>query len=308
MLRYNEFDQPVCRVCDVVLKSESLWPAHQASRKHHEAINNVKANAAGLTRVDNVKAEPPVVLLKPKPECSTELHNAKPDTSAGLPKPRSSSVLPPDFFDNQETKRQKKGMDSVEFGNLDSYKKVGGSAQTQVTEPLDSENKIDGLSRAKFVETKNNKIQSASEHTQTSQMNVGSENKQVTGALPEGFFDDKDADLRARGITPVKLDIKDAYKEFEKLIQGDLKEVDNRLEEEEYDAADVIEESESLEQKTYRENLEMLKKKKMELKASRSAVRSRDPEVMNKESSQKESSSDDDSDENFTVDWRAKRL
>lgn len=36
--RYNENDQPVCRVCDVVLKSESIWPAHQASRKHHEVI------------------------------------------------------------------------------------------------------------------------------------------------------------------------------------------------------------------------------------------------------------------------------
>lgn len=35
-----------------------------------------------------------------------------------------------------------------------------------------------------------------------------SENQQVKGALPEGFFDNKDADLRARGITPVKLDIK----------------------------------------------------------------------------------------------------
>ncbi|KAA8518531.1 hypothetical protein F0562_016005 [Nyssa sinensis] len=272
LIRYNESDQPVCRVCDVVLKSESLWPAHQASRKHREAIDNVKAKAAGLTRVDNVKAEPAVELPKPKPkpkpECSIELHNAKPDPSAGLAKPRSLSMLPPGFFDNQETKRQKKGMDDVESGNLDSYKKVGGSAQTQVTEPFDSENKMDGLSGAKIVETKINKIQSAREHAQTSKMNVGSETKQVTGALPEGFFDDKDADLRARGITPVKVDIKDEYKEFEKLIQEDLKEVDNRLEEEEYDAADMIEEFESLEQKTYRENLEILKKKKMELKAS----------------------------------------
>ncbi|KAK6939389.1 hypothetical protein RJ641_028920 [Dillenia turbinata] len=38
LVRYNEFDQPVCRVCNVILKSESLWPAHQASRKHHEVM------------------------------------------------------------------------------------------------------------------------------------------------------------------------------------------------------------------------------------------------------------------------------
>ncbi|KAI3946444.1 hypothetical protein MKX01_017660 [Papaver californicum] len=31
LVRYNESDQPVCRVCDVILKSESQWAAHQAS-------------------------------------------------------------------------------------------------------------------------------------------------------------------------------------------------------------------------------------------------------------------------------------
>lgn len=35
--------------------------------------------------------------------------------------------------------------------------------------------------------------------------------KPEKGALPEGFFDNKDADLRARGIEPVKVDIKYIY-------------------------------------------------------------------------------------------------
>lgn len=35
--------------------------------------------------------------------------------------------------------------------------------------------------------------------------------KSEKGALPEGFFDNKDADLRARGIQPVKVDIKYIY-------------------------------------------------------------------------------------------------
>lgn len=34
--RYNEVGKPVCRVCDAVLKSDSDWITHQASRKHHE--------------------------------------------------------------------------------------------------------------------------------------------------------------------------------------------------------------------------------------------------------------------------------
>lgn len=307
LVRYNEFDQPVCRVCDVVLKSESLWPAHQASRKHHEAINNVKANAVGLTRVNNAKDETPIELPKQKNEHSTELRDSKPEASTELPK-RPSSILPPDFFDNNKTKMQKTGMDAAKLGNPNSYKKAGGSAQTRLTEPFNSESKIDEISSAKVVESKMDEIQPDKEQMQTSKLIAGSETKQAKGALPEGFFDDKDADLRARGITPVKLDVKDEYKEFEKLIQQDLQEVDNRLEEEEIDAAETIEEAESVEQKTYWERVETLKKKKMELMAARSATHSRGPQVMGKEPNHEESSSDDDNDENFTVDWRAKHL
>ena len=53
----------------------------------------------------------------------------------------------------------------------------------------------------------------------------------------------------------------------------------------------------------------MLKKKKLELKAARSGRRSKEPEVRGKgHSSEEDSSSDDDSDGNFMVDWRAQHL
>lgn len=58
----------------------------------------------------------------------------------------------------------------------------------------------------------------------------------------------------------------------------------------------------------YRERLEMLRKKKMEVKAAKSLLGSKESKVANKESSDDESSSDDDSDENLTMDWRAKHL
>ncbi|KAL6959623.1 hypothetical protein U1Q18_039777 [Sarracenia purpurea var. burkii] len=308
LVRYNEFDQPVCRVCDVVLKSDSLWPAHQASRKHHEAINNMKANAAGLTRVNNVKAEYPGDLPKFRPKLSTELCDSKPEASSELPKARSPSLLPPDFFDNKETKRQKAGMDATKLGNPNSYEKPGNSAQTQVAESINPESKIDVFSSTKVLEREMIEIRADQKHTQTSKMAVGTESKQAKKALPEGFFDDKDADLRARGITPIKLDVKDEYKEFEKLIQEDLQEVDNRLEEEEIDAAETIKEAEYVEQKTYEGRVEMLKKRKMELMTARSATHSRGARVTSKESNHEESSSDDEPDENFTVDWRAKHL
>lgn len=54
----------------------------------------------------------------------------------------------------------------------------------------------------------------------------------------------------------------------------------------------------------------MLRRKKLELRASSSgsAVGAKDTEVTRKESSHEDSSSDDEDNENFKVDWRAKHL
>lgn len=50
--------------------------------------------------------------------------------------------------------------------------------------------------------------QSLGQISETFKQGVALEVKQAKGALPEGFFDNKDADLRARGIRPVKIDVK----------------------------------------------------------------------------------------------------
>ncbi|CAH1413846.1 unnamed protein product [Lactuca virosa] len=239
LVRYNESDQPVCRVCDIVLKSDSAWGAHQISAKHREAIKNVKANAAAASKVNNVKPGGSTESGKVKP-----VDSVKSQTEPAQPKPQS--VLPSDFFDKPDTKRQKNEISNAKLMENDKKKKVVGSVHVQVTNVFNVENK-------RVSETIDAEIE-------------GSE----TRTLPEGFFDDKDADLRARGITPVKLDIKDEYKEFEKLIQEDLKEVDNRLEEEEYDAAEMIEEAETAEQRSCRERVELFKRKKLALKATKS--------------------------------------
>ncbi|XP_024973573.1 zinc finger protein 830 [Cynara cardunculus var. scolymus] len=285
LVRYNESDQPVCRVCDIVLKSESAWSAHQVSAKHREAIKNVKANAAAASRVNNAKSGASTEFDKPKAEVPAESYKVQ----SGPPQAKSQSVLPSDFFDKPETKRQKNEITNAKPMDNDKKKKVLGSAEPQVTYAIDGENKRGEVYSAKVVETMGEEIQASQ-----------------TRALPEGFFDDKDADLRARGITPVKLDITDEYKEFEKSIQGDLKEVENRMEEEEYDAAEMIEEAETVEQTACRERVEIFKRKRLELKAARSGDRNGVPQVVEKESNRDESSSDEDSDD--AVDWRAKHL
>ncbi|KAF6165667.1 hypothetical protein GIB67_012564 [Kingdonia uniflora] len=379
LVRYNEHDQPVCRVCNVILKSESLWAAHQASRKHHEvtlhiiydfdlthvmdypificsiagiynkdcpstkvlhyikevkldptvnefkAIENVKALAASKTKTNDAKSEPPAEVV----------HKSWP-----------SSTLPPDFFDKNDTKRQKTGLgtgNKIESGAPKAIKSVDSTSSTAIyeksigfslihpVESFHSRKLVDKSSNGhgacpeiKIVrgalpegffdikdssitnETPSSKVE-GSKDPHTDRKVGNSDVKQVKGSLPEGFFDNKDADLRARGIEPVKIDIKDEYKEFEKLIQEDLHEVDERLEEEEIDAAEVIEEEETLEQRGWRERVERLKLQRMELKGSRlDRLKAACDE---KDSSEEDTSSDeDDNVENLAVDWRAKHL
>ncbi|XP_075509549.1 protein ABA AND ROS SENSITIVE 1 [Primulina tabacum] len=304
LIRYDEHDQPVCRVCDVVIKSESLWPAHQASRKHNEAIDKLKASAAALNQVSSSKPEPE--LPKSKPESHGELlEKSKP--SVALPKNRPS-MPPPGFFDNHEPKRRKNERDSGKLRDRESHKE-SVAAKSQIVEPFVLASGIDNVSAMAPYESEHDpEFQSSKDLRRGSKIAVGIEDKQVRGALPEGFFDDKDSDLRARGITPVKPDVKDEYKEFEKLIQDDLQEIDNRLEEEEFDAAETIEEAESVEQRSYRDRVEILRRKKMELKVSKPVAQVRDPKVAFEDSIRENSSSDEENDENFTVDWRAKRL
>ena len=68
-----------------------------------QAIENVKAKAAGLTRADHAKPK------GPKHESSTILSNAASEPSMEFQKPKLSSGLPADFFDNHVTKKQKSG-------------------------------------------------------------------------------------------------------------------------------------------------------------------------------------------------------
>ncbi|KAM6562880.1 hypothetical protein CsatB_022878 [Cannabis sativa] len=332
LVRYNDNNQPICKVCDVVLKSESFWDVHQVSRKHHEAMSKFKASAAALNAGNQGKPESRKELPKSKHEIFEELQSSRSENSIASTRPQLSSGLPPNFFDNNDsqnpntstgpeharasTKSQLSSGLPPNFFDDSDLQKANTSTQPdnsrvstkpQLSSGLPPNFFDDSDSQMAITGTKTDIMTPAKGLTQTSQI-TGSEAKQVKGALPEGFFDNKEADLLARGIKPVKPDVKDEYKEFEKLIQDDLQEVDNRMEEDEIDAAEMIEEAESVEQKTYREKVELLRKKKMELKADRSAKRSKGTEGVSARPKLEESSSDDDSDENFAVDWRAQHL
>lgn len=326
LVRYNEFDQPICRVCNITLKSEALWPAHQVSRKHHEAKAAAADKATTLTgsRGSNAKLEQPLE-----------------------PQERKSSTLPIKFFDNQGAKR--KSDDTISEGRsvrhevaviqpktigastdkssvrMDQMSKKGSQSNTNVQGILPGNFFDYGEDEASAPAPAPKELSTSQIHTKVKGVPDGffdhnksssgmqpnepsSEAAQVIGSLPEGFFDNKDADLRARGIQPQKVDMNDAYKEFEKEIQEDLQEVDDRLEEEEIDAAAEREEYLTLEQQEYRQQVDMLKKQLVESKAARTARVNRKPIGMDSDSSSDSSSDEEDDNTDFAVDWRAQHL
>lgn len=75
-----------------------------------QAINNLKASAAAQSRSNSVQSGPSKEFPKAKNNDRDEVHEPKPEASMGPPKSRPSSVLPSDFFDNQESKKQRSGI------------------------------------------------------------------------------------------------------------------------------------------------------------------------------------------------------
>lgn len=98
--------------------------------------------------------------------------------------------------------------DSARLGDHVSNRHAPVSDQTEEEEPSLSRSSMQGLSSSKNAETRSTENQRSGENGPMSKLSSGSDAEQVKGALPAGFFDNKDADLRARGITPVKPDVK----------------------------------------------------------------------------------------------------
>lgn len=68
--------------------------------------------------------------------------------------------------------------------------------------------KVKGVPDGFFDHNKTGSVMQPKEQSSLSKEAKCSETAQVKGLLPEGFFDNKDADLRARGIQPQKVDMK----------------------------------------------------------------------------------------------------
>ncbi|KAL6541913.1 hypothetical protein OROGR_011399 [Orobanche gracilis] len=164
------------------------------------AINKLKANAAALNRPSVAKYESVKDLPKPIPEPSGDLiDKSEPSSSSRT----QSSSLPPDFFDNHDKKRQKNERVPVQYRDANFHKEDSVSEKTE-----DSGSGTYISSSAQSMRIRNPEVPASKDSRQVSGTAAGLEDKLLKGVLPTGFFDDKDADLRARGIKAVKPDAK----------------------------------------------------------------------------------------------------
>lgn len=66
-----------------------------------------------MAQQSHAKPVTDTLLPKPKPEYASEAQSKMPSRSQEQLKPPSSSVLPPDFFDNNDAREPRSGKDLV---------------------------------------------------------------------------------------------------------------------------------------------------------------------------------------------------
>ncbi|KAK7300667.1 hypothetical protein RJT34_11515 [Clitoria ternatea] len=109
IVRYNEFRQPVCQVCNVIIV-EAI-SAHLGSPEHLEVASNLKGNATESTQNNNAKPVTDTNSSKVEPEKPLDLA-CKPAECLEMPKRRTPMVHPPDFLDERELQLHATEIDS----------------------------------------------------------------------------------------------------------------------------------------------------------------------------------------------------
>ncbi|XP_020202561.1 uncharacterized protein LOC109788283 isoform X2 [Cajanus cajan] len=98
LVRYNELRQPVCQVCNVVMV-EAIR-AHLTSPEHIQIMENLKANTARSTVLNNAKHVNGTNLPKANPEQPQVTEGQLPECPQDVPKHQSPAMLPRDFCDD----------------------------------------------------------------------------------------------------------------------------------------------------------------------------------------------------------------
>ncbi|XP_045187444.2 zinc finger protein 830-like [Mercenaria mercenaria] len=208
LAKYNSLDQLVCVVCNTVVKSDLLWPAHLQSKPHKEKLEDLKSReTAGVKRkASNVQD-------------TSENKKLKGSSNGNI---TGKGGLPPDFFDNNKSTALAKQPKSILTNStkplLSQYGSSDSEEEEDVKKPANISTQPTKLSSsalpADFFDA--GVMPSAS-----TSKDVEEEPRPATMAdvLPEGFFDDPKMDAKVR-----KVEYVDKMEEEWELFQKTMKE------------------------------------------------------------------------------------
>ncbi|XP_065666562.1 zinc finger protein 830-like isoform X1 [Hydra vulgaris] len=173
LAKYNNLDQIVCIVCDLTVKNEIMWNTHLQSRKHKENVVMLKTksskqavpqNVVQINKKDDILPTKKDVLppdffdlsvekvadgLALKKPLSTEQPvsqlsvASEPSTNVSL----DSSVLPNDFFDEQEDNKVKVELKEEKSKSSNRKRKNSGTESEKLPEGFFDDPKKDAKAR-----------------------------------------------------------------------------------------------------------------------------------------------------------------
>ncbi|XP_076000802.1 zinc finger protein 830 [Genypterus blacodes] len=206
--KYNSLGHLSCVLCNVHVKSELLWSAHVLGKQHKEKVSELKGS----------KQIPQIQPVKRKAPDSGEVKGkkAKPTQGAG----QSASGVPAGFFEKSTAKEPGPAPKSAGLSLLagvydeDEEEEEGtGTASAPGASP--------GLP-ADFFDSSIPSAPAVSHSGSVLKADVPAEKqdkKEMSEALPEGFFDDPVRDAKVRKVDAPKDQLDKEWEEFQKEIR-----------------------------------------------------------------------------------------
>ncbi|XP_073534566.1 zinc finger protein 830 [Phyllobates terribilis] len=230
--KYNSLGQLSCVVCNIPIKSESLWQAHILGKQHKEKVADLKgANVKGSRPSVSTQLSQTTKRKGPVLESleSKRIKDSEDQSSASS----KTSTLLPGFFETSDQSCDKKtpvNAPTVRLlaGNYDDdddeEEEVGEndpavpSATQQTMEiPLPPPTAQDSNLPPDFFDSKTPMVSHSGSILKADIPEKAVERKENTAeALPEGFFDDPEVDAKVRKVDAPKDHLDKEWEEFQK--------------------------------------------------------------------------------------------
>ncbi|CAK9830041.1 Zinc finger protein 830 [Anthophora retusa] len=267
LAKYTDAGQLMCILCNIIIRSEAVWPVHLNSKSHKENIALAKKTKL---ETDPLKLQTFKRPTSPSQEASANkkikgiLKNSTPQ-SAQVP-----SNLPSDFFDNPS--KQSNGTiplsTSVIIKVSENDKELVHEKDLKTAETEDEKDKEKEKEKSKDI---------------------------AQPALPEGFFDDPVLDAKVRNVE-YKNPIEEEWEKFQKEIKEETAQSAQIIADDQEEATTERQLDEIEEQIRHWSRVMDLVKRKEQVQATDRKQKNTDEDV----------SSGDEAEFDEFLDWRAK--